>query len=222
MTSKTLYAHWRDVPESAWRWPSFSPAEIACRGTGKLLIDERALDMLQALRDKIGKPLILNSAYRSPEHNRRVGGAVHSKHLEGIAFDVRMDNHEPQDFMAAARAVGFKGIGEYPVLGFCHIDARDTPANWTGSRGKRFPPRTVSDRFAGEVVPTPVKDQAPTAAAAGLGLVAVENTLTDLVEQGGNIFPAEWITYLTVALAVVVVLRIVVPLVLPPQEDEQA
>ena len=52
----TFYDHWRDVPESAWRWPNFSPAEIACRGTGKLLINEPALDKLQALRDRLGKP----------------------------------------------------------------------------------------------------------------------------------------------------------------------
>ena len=35
----TFYDHWRDVPVSSWRWPNFSPAEIACRGTGKLLIN---------------------------------------------------------------------------------------------------------------------------------------------------------------------------------------
>ena len=46
----TFYDHWRDVPVSSWRWPNFSPAEIACRGTGKLLINEPALDKLQALR----------------------------------------------------------------------------------------------------------------------------------------------------------------------------
>jgi len=40
----TFYDHWRDVPESTWRWTTFSPAEIACRGTGKLLINEPALD----------------------------------------------------------------------------------------------------------------------------------------------------------------------------------
>lgn len=28
-------------------WPNFSPAEIACRGTGKLLVNEPALDKLQ-------------------------------------------------------------------------------------------------------------------------------------------------------------------------------
>jgi len=72
----TFYGHWRDVPEKAWRWINFSPAEISCRGTGKLLINEPALDNLQALRDRLGKPLIVRSAYRSPEHNRAVGGAT--------------------------------------------------------------------------------------------------------------------------------------------------
>jgi zinc D-Ala-D-Ala carboxypeptidase len=44
----TLYTHWRDVPAAAWRWPNFSPAEIACRGTGKVLLNDAALDKLQA------------------------------------------------------------------------------------------------------------------------------------------------------------------------------
>ena len=81
----TFYRHWRDVPERVWRWPNFSPAEIACRGTGKLLVDEPALDRLQALRDRLGKPLIVCSAYRSPKHNRAVGGARRSKHMDGAA-----------------------------------------------------------------------------------------------------------------------------------------
>ena len=62
----TFYAHWRDVPESAWRWPNFSPAEIACRGTGKLLLNEPALDKLQALRDRLGKPLIAAPSTTAP------------------------------------------------------------------------------------------------------------------------------------------------------------
>ena len=69
----TTYAHFRDVPESAWRWPSFSPAEIACRGTGAIKINTEALDKLQTLRNRLGKPLIVRSAYRSPRHNRAVG-----------------------------------------------------------------------------------------------------------------------------------------------------
>src|SRR4051812_21790333 len=51
----------------------------SCRGTGAVKINEDALDCLQALRDLIGKPMIVLSGYRSPEHNRRVGGASASK-----------------------------------------------------------------------------------------------------------------------------------------------
>ncbi|SLN77511.1 hypothetical protein ROA7023_04424 [Roseisalinus antarcticus] len=51
------------------------PAGIACRGTGKLLKNGPAPDMLWALRDRPGKPRIVRSAYRSLEHNRAVGGA---------------------------------------------------------------------------------------------------------------------------------------------------
>ena len=116
------YLQWRDVPGGTWRWPNFSPAEIACRGTGKLLINEAALDKLQALRDRLGKPLIVRSAYRSPEHNRVVGGATRSKHLDGAAFDITMANHDPVSFEAAAREVGFLGFGFYPRSGFMHID----------------------------------------------------------------------------------------------------
>ncbi|MCE8523487.1 DUF882 domain-containing protein [Ruegeria pomeroyi] len=142
----TFYAHWRDVPAEAWRWPNFSPAEIACRGTGKLLINEAALDRLQALRDRLGKPLIVRSAYRSPEHNKAVGGAKHSKHMEGAAFDIAMANHDPAAFEAAARAVGFLGFGFYPRSGFIHVDLG--PARQWGAR---FPGRETA--FAAEAPP---------------------------------------------------------------------
>ena len=102
-------------------WPNFSPAEIACRGTGKLLLNQVALDKLQALRARLGKPLIVRSAYRSP-YQRAVGGAKASKHIEGIAFDIAMGNHDPEAFEAAARALGFQGFGYYPRSGFMHID----------------------------------------------------------------------------------------------------
>jgi hypothetical protein len=128
----TFYDHWRDVPERAWRWHNFSPAEIVCRGTDKLLINEPARDKLQALRDRLGKPLIVRSAYRSPEHNRAVGGATRSKHMDGAAFDIAMTNHDPVAFEAAARAVGFLGFGFYPRSGFIHVDLG--PARQWGDR----------------------------------------------------------------------------------------
>jgi hypothetical protein len=55
----TFYTHWRDVPATAGLWRNLPPAEIACRGAGKLLVDEAALDALQVLRGRLGKPLFL-------------------------------------------------------------------------------------------------------------------------------------------------------------------
>lgn len=132
------FQHFRLVPETLWRWRNFSPAEIACRGTGQIKLHPEALDKLQALRDLLGKPLIVRSAYRSPEHNRAVGGAPRSKHMAGIAFDIAMSNHDPARFEEAARAVGFQGFGHYPRAGFMHIDLG--PARvW----GTPFPPRAT-------------------------------------------------------------------------------
>lgn len=140
------YRHYRDVPQRDWRWPNFSPAEIACRGTGQLKLVPDAMDKLQALRDRLGKPLIIRSAYRSPEHNRAVGGAKASKHMDGTAFDIAMSNHDPAEFEAAAREVGFLGIGFYPRSGFIHIDLG--PARqW----GEKFTARAVP--FAPEAPP---------------------------------------------------------------------
>jgi hypothetical protein len=104
------------------------------------------MDKLQALRDRLGKPLIVRSAYRSPEHNRAVGEAPASKHMQGTAFDIAMANHDPVAFEAAARAVGFLGFGYYPRSGVMHIDLG--PAR---SWGDPFPARPVP--FAPEPPP---------------------------------------------------------------------
>ncbi len=144
------YDHYRDVPQSRWRWPNFSPAEIACHGSGQFLLHAPALDRLQALRDRLGKPLIVRSAYRSPGHNRAVGGAPRSKHMEGTAFDIAMSNHDPADFQSAARACGFLGFGFYPRSGFMHIDLG--PARTWGTpfapRSAPFAPETAPAREA--------------------------------------------------------------------------
>ena len=207
----TFFTHWRDVPANTWRWSSFSPAEIACRGTGKLLINAAALDKLQALRDRLGKPLIVRSAFRSPEHNRAVGGAKRSKHLIGAAFDIAMSNHDPVAFEAAARAVGFLGFGFYPRSGFMHVDLG--PARqW----GERFPVRASA--FAEEMPHArEVLAQSRTmkgsgaAGVATLGAAGVEVAQDVLAETQSTVLPLvpyldtlRWV-FITVALAGVAV-----------------
>ena len=50
----------------------------------KQLVD----NVLQPLRDMYGKPIAVNSGYRSPIVNKHVGGAKNSQHTKGEAVDI--------------------------------------------------------------------------------------------------------------------------------------
>lgn len=126
------YSHYSQV--SYWPWRNFAPKEIASKGDESLEVDEDALNKLQLLRDLMGCPLILNSAYRDRLHNARVGGAPRSMHKYGRAFDVRLGDFDKQDLLDYARAVGFTGIGFYGS--FLHIDTGKNRQWWSDS-GKK-------------------------------------------------------------------------------------
>jgi len=115
-----------------WTWPHFNPKEFACKCCGADLFTKesvKAWDAIQAFRDEVKQPVIINSAYRCEVHNKAVGGAKHSRHLEGIAFDVKITPRLPRHVIhGAARKAGFHGIGDYNT--FVHIDTREHPAYW--------------------------------------------------------------------------------------------
>ncbi|MFW6281954.1 MAG: YcbK family protein [bacterium] len=93
-------------------------------------VDEKLVDKLQKLRDKINKPLVINSAYRCPERNEQVGGAKDSQHLYGKAVDVSVTNLEisVEKVKELAEKIGFNGIGLYDT--FIHLDVRGYKARW--------------------------------------------------------------------------------------------
>ena len=41
-----------------------------------------------------GEPIIINSGYRSPQLNKKIGGVPTSNHLTGCAVDIRVENME--------------------------------------------------------------------------------------------------------------------------------
>ena len=49
---------------------------------------------LEVLRERAGNPIIINSGYRSPQLNRKIGGVPNSNHLTGCAVDIRVENME--------------------------------------------------------------------------------------------------------------------------------
>ena len=63
---------------------------------------KRLCGWLEVLRERAspgpskgrGEPIIINSGYRSPQLNRKIGGAPNSNHLTGCAADIRVENME--------------------------------------------------------------------------------------------------------------------------------
>ena len=109
--------------------PNFKISEFACKdGSDEILIDTDLVVILQQIRDHFNTNVNINSGYRSPAHNKAVGGSTSSLHLKGLY---------------AAELLGTKGgieIGD----AYTHIDVR--PGRWrafTKSGGSQY--TTVTD-----------------------------------------------------------------------------
>ena len=103
--------------------PNFLLREFACKdGSHQVVLHRELLERLQALRDMLGRPVIINSGYRNPAHNAAVGGSPNSYHLRGMAADIRVSGMSPAQLAATARRAGFRGIITYAT--FVHVDVR--------------------------------------------------------------------------------------------------
>ena len=70
----------------------FKVKEFACKdGSQVVFIDSYLVSILDILRNEVGKPVIINSGYRTPERNKTVGGAKYSYHMRGMAADIRIN-----------------------------------------------------------------------------------------------------------------------------------
>ncbi len=121
--------------------PHFSRVEFACHcGCGKMIVDLRLIEALEALRERIGRPIIVISGCRCAVHNRRKGGVPNSQHLRGRAADLRIAGLSPEEIARHAetiQAIREGGIGLYDT--FVHLDVRrNGPARWD-QRNKEKP-----------------------------------------------------------------------------------
>lgn len=113
------------VVPGGWRWRDFKAAELVCRGSGSILIETDSLDRLQAMRTRWGRPMVVTSGYRSPEHNRAVSSTgLTGPHTTGRAFDIAVPAQLRYEFVRLAFDLGWTGIGVAKT--FVHLD--DVPA----------------------------------------------------------------------------------------------
>ena len=105
---------------------NFKVKEFACKdNSDKILIDVTFVKThLQDIRTHFGKPVIINSAYRTPSYNEKVGGAKNSYHMKGRAFDISIKGVSPQEIAKYAASIGVPGVIQYNT--FVHVDSRDT------------------------------------------------------------------------------------------------
>jgi len=85
---------------------------------------------LEGVRKLLGdKPIKILSGFRTPEHNRAVGGVKGSQHLYGKAADIVVDGIPPHKVQKAL-ADWPGGMGAYS--NFTHLDVRGFRARWSG------------------------------------------------------------------------------------------
>lgn len=113
--------------------PNFKVSEFACRdGTDTIYIDLRLVHILQQIRDYFGKPVTVNSGYRTQTFNKKVGGVANSQHCKGTAADISISGVAPSKVAAYAEKLmpDTGGIGRYST--FTHVDVRISKARWKG------------------------------------------------------------------------------------------
>lgn len=111
--------------------PHFTAGEWQSKdGADKFLYSEELLVLLEAAREYLGGDaakvtVTLNSAYRTAEHNKKVGGATNSTHTKGYAVDAvfrRGGKVIPADLMCClCQTLGFNGVA-YISSSALHLD----------------------------------------------------------------------------------------------------
>lgn len=110
------------------------------------------MQKLDVARAMAGIPFVITSGFRTPAHNRRVGGAINSAHMRGFAADIAVQNDE--QFTKIATACFLAGFRRFGVMkNALHVDCDPqlkSPALWDyNGQGDRARVMFVRGLFAG-------------------------------------------------------------------------
>lgn len=83
-------------------------------------------NVLDLLRERWGKPIVVTSGYRSAELNRMVGGVATSQHTKGEAADIVAENKKETARMGRLLV----SMGKYDQVIFENCNASMTEAEW--------------------------------------------------------------------------------------------
>lgn len=118
---------------------NFHADEFKCKdGSGvPLVLKHNVVKLatnLQVLRNHLGKAITITSGYRSPEHNKKIGGAKLSQHIFAKAADIKVEGIKPSKLADIIEKLIYEGkmseggIGIYHS--WIHYDVRGVHARW--------------------------------------------------------------------------------------------
>ena len=106
---------------------NFKAREFACKdGSQVVFIDDYLYTVLDILRNKLGKPVIITSGYRTPEWNKKCNGAKYSYHMRGMAADIRVNGMSAKEIAIKLNEIvpDECGCGIITYDTWVHIDTR--------------------------------------------------------------------------------------------------
>lgn len=122
-----LVNHWGNIRH-------FKESEFSCKcGCGQNKIQAELVYLLQDMRDDLNLPMVINSGYRCPAHNKAVGGVANGAHVQGLAADIACkDGHSRLRILHWLMLQRIQRVGIYK--NFIHVDlCKDKPLNiWVG------------------------------------------------------------------------------------------
>ena len=121
---------------------NFSKSEFNCKCGCEMpndILDNIKLlaIQLQTIREYVGQPIKINSAYRCELHNSIIGGVKTSQHILGKASDITINTFTPDEVVGVIEnllvnemlgSFYIGGLGRYNT--FTHLDIRSYKARW--------------------------------------------------------------------------------------------
>lgn len=104
----------------------FKASEFQCKDKSEyLLIATELLDILENIREHFNAKVTIDSGYRTPSWNTKVGGTGNSYHCKGMAADIVVKGHSSKEVAKYADSI-MKNGGIIRHTNFTHIDVRET------------------------------------------------------------------------------------------------
>ena len=119
----------------------FEDYELRCSHCGVEEMQPHFMEHIIVLRELLGFPFVVTSAYRCPDHPIEAAKEAPGVHTTGMAIDIQVSGSNAHRLLDAALRAGFSGIGVSQrgshATRFLHLDkasnseGRPRPGVWS-------------------------------------------------------------------------------------------